>query len=221
LPPRRGGRPSLQEAEQLRQTIIVVATEMFLSQGYGATSIDAIAQKARMSKRTFYHRFRDKADLFTAVVHDVVNRLRPPGASNAAGVAALFAGSELDEILQRLAGLILHAAIAPQAVALQRVILSEALRFPELAAAAIGEGSRQEAVNHITTLLEREKNAGRIPLDQPQFAAEQFLQMLVSLPLRRAMGLGTPMTDAELDAWGRNTVRLFLDGCRGWGLDRG
>ena len=75
-PPRRGGRPSREDAERLRQTIIDVATTMFLSLGYGATSIDAIALKARISKRTFYHRFRDKAELFAAVVHDVVDRLR-------------------------------------------------------------------------------------------------------------------------------------------------
>jgi AcrR family transcriptional regulator len=216
VPPRRGGRPSRQEAERLGQTIIEVATAMFLSQGYGATSIDAIARQLRMSKRTFYHRFRDKAELFGAVVHDVAARLRPPEARDAAGTAALFAGAELEEILLRLARLVLRAALSPLAIALQRVILSEAPRFPELAAAAIGEGSRQEAVGYIAALLERERQSGRIALDQPQFAAEQFLQMMVSLPQRRAMGLGTPMSEAELDAWGRHTVRLFLDGCRGW-----
>jgi hypothetical protein len=29
------------------------------------------------------------------------------------------------------------------------------------------------------------------------------------------MGLGVAMSDADLQAWGRLTVRLFLDGCRG------
>ncbi len=215
-PPRRGGRPTRQEAERLRQTILAIATEMFLGQGYGATSIDAIARQARISKRTFYHRFRDKAELFGAVVHDIVARLRPPEATGTAATAALFAGAEVDEILLRAARLTLKAALSPQAIALQRVILSEALRLPELARAVLGEGSRQEALGLITGLLERERQAGRIRLDQPQFAAEQFLQMVVSLPLRRAMGLGTPMTEEELDVWARQTVRLFLDGCRGW-----
>jgi len=215
-PPRRGGRPSRQDAEQLRQTIIEVATAMFLSQGYGATSIDAIAQQARMSKRTFYHRFHDKAELFGAVVHDIVAKLYPPEASNAAGMAALFAGAELEQILRRIARIALRAAVSPQAVALQRMILSEASRFPELAQTILGEGSRQDAVTRIAALLERERQAGRIAIDETYFAAEQFLQMVVSLPQRRAMGLGTPMTEAELDAWSDDTIRLFLDGCRGW-----
>ena len=41
--------------------------------------------------------------------------------------------------------------------------------------------------------------------------------VLVSLPQRRAMGYGTAMTAAELDAWADKTVSLFLGGCRGWG----
>jgi hypothetical protein len=29
------------------------------------------------------------------------------------------------------------------------------------------------------------------------------------------MGFGTRLTPAELDAWARQVVRLFLNGCRG------
>ena len=212
---RRAGRPSREEAERLHRIIIGIATRMFLTEGYGATSIDAIAREARMSKRTFYHRFRDKAALFAAVAHDVMMGLRPPGAEDAAGAAALFTGAGLPEILLRVARLVLSAALAPQAIALSRVILAEAPRFPELAEAILGEGSRQEAVGHIAALLERERQAGRATFDPPQFAAEQFLQMVVSIPQRRAMGLGTPMGEAEMEAWCRQTVRLFVEGLKG------
>lgn len=212
---RRSGRPSREEAERLHRVIIGIATRMFLTEGYGATSIDAIAREARMSKRTFYHRFRDKADLFAAVAHDVMIGLRPSGAEDEAGAAALFAGAGLPEILLRVARLVLNAALAPQAIALSRVILAEAPRFPELAKAVLGEGSRQEAVRHISALLERERRAGRVRFDEAQFAAEQFLQMVVSIPQRRAMGLGVPMGEAELEAWSRQTVRLFVEGVTG------
>ena len=42
--------------------------------------------------------------------------------------------------------------------------------------------------------------------DRPAFAAEQFLQLVVALPQRRA--LGTPMTEAELDTWADDCVNL-------------
>jgi TetR/AcrR family transcriptional repressor of mexJK operon len=207
--PRKGGRPSLQEAEQKRGLIIDVATALFLTQGYGATSIEAIARGAGISKRTFYDRFGDKAELFGAVIHEIVGRVRPND------LTPLFADGTFEQILLRLAGLALGAVLRPEALALQRVILAEAARFPELAVVVSGEGSRGEAIVHISALIEREHAAGRVRIKDAKFAAEQFLQMVISLPQRRAMGLGTPMTPAELATWATNTVALFLHGCCG------
>src|SRR5262249_23241847 len=126
-----------------------------------------------------------------------------------------FEGASLEAILQRLARLILRAALSASALALQRVILAEATRFPELAAAVNQEGTRREAIRRIASLLEGEKLAGRLCIADSEFAAEQFLHMLVAGPQRRALGLGTPMTESELDAWALGVVDLFLNGCRG------
>ena len=76
-----------------------------------------------------------------------------------------------------------------------------------------GEGATQEAIALIGGVLSREVEAGRVTLDDPTFAAEQFLQMVLTIPQRRALGLGKPMTPAELEAWARAVVDLFLDGC--------
>jgi AcrR family transcriptional regulator len=206
---RRGGRPSRIEAEQLGEHILDVATDLILSHGYGATSIEAIAQRAGISKRTFYHRFRDKADLFGAVVHRLVGRMRPPDD------ASLFAGGPLDDTLRRLGRVILRAALSPQALALQRVIVAEAVRFPELAAVLDREGARGEAIARIAALLEQAARAAGRPTGNAAFAAEQFLQLIVSAPQRRALGLGTPLTAAELDGWVRDAVTLFLNGWPG------
>lgn len=46
--------------------ILDAATHAFLAEGYEATSIDAIATSAGISKKTFYARFASKADLFEA-----------------------------------------------------------------------------------------------------------------------------------------------------------
>src|SRR5215831_8908283 len=103
--PRRGGRPSRLESEQMREHILDAATREFLRHGYGATSIESVAREARISKRTFYHRFDDKPALFAAVVHRIIDRLRPP-----AGMPRL-SGATLTEILEVVAGLILRAAL--------------------------------------------------------------------------------------------------------------
>jgi TetR/AcrR family transcriptional repressor of mexJK operon len=198
-------------AALLGERILDVAAELFLAQGYGATSIEAIARQARVSKRTFYHRFRDKTAVFAAVVRRIVEGLRPPAGT------PLYEGGSLAEILQRLEKLILRAALTPMALALNRLMIAEAQRFPELAAIVAREGGRAELVGHIATLLEREARAGSLAVERPEFAAEQFLQLVVASPQRRALGLGTPMTEAELDTWADDCVNLFLHGCRSWG----
>jgi TetR/AcrR family transcriptional repressor of mexJK operon len=207
---RRGGRPSLLEAEQLRDKILDVATELFFAEGYGATSIEAIAKAAGISKRTFYHRFKDKAELFGAVVHRLIERMRP---ANDAPYFT-YAGGGIEALLRNLAALILQAALSPHALALNRMLLAEAARFPELAAVLSREGARRESIQRIGGLLEQAARSGALTIEAPLFAAEQFIQMVVSAPQRRALGLGDPMSKEELGDWAENTVRLFLDGAR-------
>jgi TetR/AcrR family transcriptional regulator, mexJK operon transcriptional repressor len=207
-PSRKGGRPSHAQAEKIGERILDAATHLFLTDGYGATSIEAIAQRARVSKRTFYHRFDDKAALFGAVVHRIIARLRPPAS------VPVVQGRTLEEILRRVARLILQAALSQQAIALHRLIVAESQRFPKLAAVVAGEGSRQEAIALIAGILERDVHATKLDVDDASFAAEQFLHMVTAIPQRRAMGLGKPMTAAELDGWADNVVDLFLNGCR-------
>lgn len=205
---RRGGRPSREDAALLGERILDVATELFLAEGYGVTSIEAIAQRARISKRTFYHRFPDKAALFGAVIHRIIERIRPPAD------IPLFEGGNLDEILRHLARLILRAVLAPTALSLHRLLVAEARRFPELAAVAAREGSRDEAVKQIAAIIDRETRATGLAVDDPLFAAEQFLEFIIAAPRRRALGFGTPMNEAELNAWADDCVDLFLNGCR-------
>jgi TetR/AcrR family transcriptional repressor of mexJK operon len=210
-PARRGGRPPRADALQLRERILKVATELFLEDGYGSTSIESVAAGAGISKRTFYDRFEDKAGLFAAVVHRIIEHIRPPAD------VPLLAGSSLPEILQRLGGLILKAALSPQAIALHRLITGESSRFPELALAVETEGRQSEATDLIAGLLAREQRNSKIAPEDQQFAADQFIYMLVTLPQRRALGFGTPMAAAELDAWSHKVVMLFLEGYKGWG----
>jgi len=169
-----------------------------------------VAQHARISKRTFYHRFPDKAALFGAVVHRIIEGLRPPAGT------PLYEGGSPEEVLRRLARLMLRAALMPMALSLNRLMVAEAQRFPELAVIVAREGGRAGVVGQIARLLEREARVGGMEIDRPEFAAEQFLQLVVALPQRRALGLGTPMTEVELDAWADDCVNLFLNGCRFW-----
>jgi AcrR family transcriptional regulator len=204
---RRGGRPTRAEAAALGDKILDVATALFLSRGFGATSIEAVASRARISKRTFYHRFRDKPELYRAVVRRLLQHWLPEFE------AAFDAPAPLDILLGRSAKRMLALALSPEALALRRLLLGEAERFPELVDIAIEQGATR-AIERIAALLEEERRAERIALHDCRFAAMQFQEMVLSIPLRRAMGFGTPLSEKERDDWATKCVALFIEGCR-------
>jgi TetR/AcrR family transcriptional repressor of mexJK operon len=204
---RRGGRPTQHEAARLTGRIVEAATALFLDEGYGSTSVEAIAQRAGMSKRTLYARYANKEQIFAAVVRSIVDQLRPPRS------VPLIEEGILQDVLVRLAGFILNAALAPKALGLFRLMVAESARFPELTSVAANQGAMFEAVNLISALLIRERDAGRIALSNPEFCAQQFLFMVLALPQRRALGLGKKMDQEELNRWASDTVTLFLHGC--------
>jgi TetR/AcrR family transcriptional regulator, mexJK operon transcriptional repressor len=205
VPARRGGRPTRSSAAELGERILAVATRLFLSDGFGATSIEAVAQACRISKRTFYHRFRDKPDLFRAVVRRLIADWAQPLE------ARMEAAGTLEEVLGAAARQMLKAALSPEALQLYRLLIAEAPRFPELAR-IIAESSAA-ANGRLAELFIEEHARGTFALE-PRQAAEQFVNLVIAGPRRRALGLGPALGTAELEAWAVGAVRLFLDGVR-------
>ncbi len=205
-PTGRPGRPSRDDAARLTDRILDAATGHFLAHGYAATSIEAIAKAVRVAKRTFYHRFAGKPALFEAVVRRLIGGWRMPF-----DAAMAFDRGPLAVRLGAIARFTLTAALSPQAIALHRLILAEAPRFPELARVINAHG-HDAGVQAIAALLGAEAKAGRISVADPAFAAEQFLHLVVAGPQRRALGLGAPLGAAEVEQWIERTVALFLAG---------
>jgi AcrR family transcriptional regulator len=203
----RGGRPSRQQSAQLADRILDVAETLFLGHGFGTTSIEAVAKRAGISKRTFYHRFPGKERLFEAVVRRLMERWLPPFDSG------LLSPPDLADALRAAAEYMLKIALTPEALALHRLVIHEAQRFPSLAQIMhdLGAASGIERIAHH---LETRIRSGELREVDPRFAAEQFILSVVTGPQRRALGLGVPLTPEVLATHARRAVALFLDGAR-------
>lgn len=201
-----GGRPSRLQSAQLSDRILDVATTLFLGQGYGATSIEAVARQARISKRTFYHRFRGKEALFEAVVRRLLDRWSPTFTPD------LPEASSLADTLKQAGEAMLRAALTPEALALHRMAIAEASRFPGFSRILhdLGAAAGVERIAHI---LDRRVETGELRPVDVKFAAEQFIMMVVTVPRRHALGLGPPFSQSDLRRWIASTVELFLAGC--------
>lgn len=62
-------------AELTRAAIISAAVKCFAADGFARTSIDAVAEHARVSKGAVYHHFTDKSELFAAAFTALEERL--------------------------------------------------------------------------------------------------------------------------------------------------
>ena len=57
----------VQQGEMTRKALLDAARTLFGERGYGATSLDEVAQAAKVTKGALYHHFEGKQELFAAV----------------------------------------------------------------------------------------------------------------------------------------------------------
>lgn len=204
LKPRCSGRPKVTEIEQRDAHILQVAGETFLHAGFDGTTMDAVTEAARISKRTLYARYADKTILFNAVLHDLIRRWFCP-------VDQLqFEHGELRDTLLALARYLTTSALSPQAIGINRIIISEAQRRPEFARLA-NDAGRKPAIRVIASILRHHQTELR-PMDL-DMAAEQFMCLAVDSNLHRAH-LGVRIGRRRIQQWVCAAVDLFLTGAR-------
>jgi AcrR family transcriptional regulator len=131
-----GPLPSLRQAQiaQTEQRIVAAATELFLADGYLATTLEAVAKRAQVGARTVYLRFGTKAALFKRVVDiavvgdaepvDVLGRDWMQAALTAPTAAERIAASAAAgrQIMERTGALF---AVAQQAAAVEPLIAGQ------------------------------------------------------------------------------------------------
>jgi AcrR family transcriptional regulator len=72
------GRPRKGHAPLIDADILKAATSLFGETGFDGTSVEAVAGRAGVSKRTLYMRYPDKKTLFRDVIDDVITHARRP-----------------------------------------------------------------------------------------------------------------------------------------------
>jgi TetR/AcrR family transcriptional regulator, mexJK operon transcriptional repressor len=189
-----------QKPQQIRET----AARLFIEQGYGTVSMDAIARAAGVSKATIYAHFADKAELFGAIMHEECLRAWPDiadldGELSDIGAALLALGRAYASTLSD-----------PRVVAVYRMVVAEAPRFPELGRAFFENGPKM-VTDRLALYLARAAAQGRLGLPDPRFAAQQFLALLRGeYHLRSVLQLAPAATAAEIDAVAAGATAVFL-----------
>lgn len=201
-----GGRPPACEIEERRQHLIAVATRLFLSKGYEATSLENIAREAGASKTTIYRNFGDKEELFRVIFNHHTESLWPTLSD------VRTEGRDPREVLTDFGDLMMsHSIFNPDSMALMRLIYHEAPRFPELT--RIFAEIDRNAVDVVARYLHAARRGNQLRLADPVWSAIQFLQLIWGILAHRLLIGLIPIPDEnERRRVVDSTVDLFLNG---------
>ncbi len=207
-----GGRPTREEAAGRDRRVLATAAAMFERRGYEGTTIDALAEAAGVGKPTLYARFGDKGGLFAAVFRMRVEAVLAPVAAEATAAAEAHEPADLPQVLRTIGILLLQRSLLPDTVALSRIIVAEAGRFPELARLSHAEGWLR-CVGLVADLLRSYDDAGAIAAGPDvEEAADLFLSLIMGRK-QRAVMLGLPAPDlAAITRRVTRCVDIFLNG---------
>ncbi|WP_433801219.1 TetR/AcrR family transcriptional regulator [Actinomycetospora sp. CA-084318] len=195
------GPPGRRRDEPARAAIVRAATELFLAEGYQAAGTDRIAAAAAVSKQTVYNQFGDKRSLFAAVVLGVTATAEAFGAELTAALAAVQHPEEVVPALRKLLRRWAGVALSPRVLAMRRLVIAEAGRFPELAAEyhrRAPDATLRTVAAGLVDLVER----GLAHVEDPDRVAADLAFVLFGAELDRALfHPDSPPPDAErLDA---------------------
>lgn len=204
----RTGRPTSEESRELDAKVIEAALALFLEKGYDATSMEAIAQAADISKRTLYARYSDKSALFLAALRwstkDWGFSLPP---------AIELDKEPLESALLLAAEALLQHALNPTYIKLGRIVAAKADQFRAETAYNYNMALSPRVVI-IADILKAHRHELKEPhLQHLETTAELFVSLISGIPSRLA-SFGTIRAPAYEAQRVRLAVELFVSGIR-------
>jgi AcrR family transcriptional regulator len=209
IPTRGSKTPVARRTERGKQRSLVVidaAARLFLKNGYENTSVDDIIQKAGGSKSHVYQEFGGKEGLFLAVVSHLCDKVQ----LSLAHVSVDNLSPE--EGLQKLASAFLAELLTAQLIAFQRLIFSEAVRFPEAGAIWFERGP-QTTQKTFANFIRKKMEEGQLKAGDACSAATLFHDMLAgTLMYKTWLRIDKRPSEDEIAELVRSSVELFLRG---------
>ena len=200
------GRPPAGEIEIRKRTILLIATKMFIENGFEKTTLADISKAAGVTKRTIYDHIGDKEALFQAVCMESLPEtlelhfeLRPTGRTTR-------------EVLKNLAQLIMNYSLSEENLALTRMLMTERLRFPELVRQSV-ETLRELYKDVIESVLKDMAEHGLLSSSNNPRIPYYFYDMIIgSMQTQMLFGVKNHLPEeAEIE----ERIDLFLCGLHG------
>jgi len=187
-----------------RETIIIAASRHFLDHGYSGTTMSAIAATLGGSKGTLWSYFPSKEELFTAVIDHASTAFRAQLSE------ILDPRGDLSTALRSFSLKLLEKATSPDAIALHRLVIAEAPRFPE-AGRIFFDRAPWQTVMLLASFLSGFMDRGKLRRGDPTEAAQALISLSAyRLQQQLLMGIAAEITAEQREKEIERAVPLFL-----------
>jgi len=193
-------------SEDRPREICAAALEVFAEKGFAAAKLDEIARRAGVSKGTLYLYFKDKEQLFRAVVRDSI-------APNVAAITSAISAMDApfgDVVRMFLAGFAEREARLPLG-AVAKMVIGESRNFPELARVWHDEVA-SKAIGALAAAIERAQRRGEVRNGDPRLFAFSLMGPMVLGALWRATLVPAGGEPLDLPALARQHADTVLEG---------
>jgi len=189
-----------------RNEFITAAGRLFIEQGFSAVSMEAIAAAAGKSKVTLYNYFSSKEELFEAFVVQA-------GAGAVEELTTIYAeDASARQLLLWLGQALLRLVSRPDVIALDRLIIGEATRYPELARIFFDNGPKRTTAA-IIEVITRCMRSGKLAAGDATMAALHFKALCTNDLIENLMwGTVKTPTKKEMATIAELAVDAFLGG---------
>lgn len=183
--------------------VVKASCQLFLKHGYTRTSMDAVAECAKVSKQTLYSYFKNKDDLFCQMIEAECERYSPCE-------TMLNPNVEPDKALYAIGRGFMDLIGSAHGLAIHRLVMSEAENHPRIAK-LFYESGPQRMQNLLVTFLNRH-TPKHYTIDDTNKAAIYFYSLIKGRYQQRMLLNLKPLpTKKEMDAHVRDVVRIFLE----------
>ncbi|HEY0289667.1 MAG TPA: TetR/AcrR family transcriptional regulator [Pseudomonas sp.] len=190
----------LRLTDRKRESIVLAAIAEFRDHGFEVTSMDRIAARAEVSKRTVYNHFPSKEELFSEILQRLwANATDQPDASYRPGVALR---EQLHEMLQAKMKTLGNSNF----IDLARVAIGATIHSPDRAQAWVNRLNQRE--ESFTVWIRGAQKDGRLKEVDPAFAAHQIHALLKAFAFWPQITLNEPLLTPEKQA---SVVESALD----------
>ncbi|WP_076415538.1 TetR/AcrR family transcriptional regulator [Shewanella sp. UCD-KL12] len=157
-------------SELKRTAVIEAAMAEFEAKGFKAASMDDIAKRAEVSKRTVYNHFANKDALFSAIMVEMMSLLctfeHVPFSTD----------TSIEQQLTLVAEQEISHLRSEAFLSMARVIIAEAIHSPDLIQEAMLEFSDKESP--LTSWFYAAAEAGALKTDHPEVVVTQFMAVI-------------------------------------------